>query len=205
MPDNADTAPVEFVESGAAAPRVRADAARNRERVLGAAEELFAELGVGAVTMDAVAARAGVGKGTLYRGFGDKGGLAVALLDARERELQERLLSGRKPFDRRAAPVDRLAAFAAAYVRLAVTQLDLLLMSETNAPLARHGTGVHGSWALYCTNLLSEAGAPDPALRAEALLAMLSAEQVAYWVRHEQRSPAELERSIGAVARSLCG
>ncbi|WP_117000571.1 TetR/AcrR family transcriptional regulator [Desertimonas flava] len=204
MPDTADGSPVDFVTAGARRGRQRADAARNRERVLAAAEELFAELGVGAVTMDAVAARAGVGKGTLYRGFGDKGGLAVALLDARERELQERLLSGRKPFDRRTPPAHRLEAFVVAYLRLAVAQLDLLLMSETNAPLARQSTGVHGAWVLYCTSLLAEGGAPDPDLRAEALLAMLSAEQVAFWVRNEQRSLADLERSLSTVARLLC-
>jgi len=42
-------------------------------------------------------AAAGVGKGTLIPRFGDRAGLAVALLDERERELQERILSGRPP------------------------------------------------------------------------------------------------------------
>jgi AcrR family transcriptional regulator len=74
--------------------RERADAARNRVRVLTAAERLFSLHGVGAVTMDDVAAAAGVGKGTLYRRFGDKGGLAVALLDDRERALQQQILTG---------------------------------------------------------------------------------------------------------------
>lgn len=57
-------------------PRERADAARNRAKVLAAATKLFAEEGVEAVSMDAVAAEAGVGKGTLFRRFGDKAGLA---------------------------------------------------------------------------------------------------------------------------------
>ena len=39
--------------------------------------------------MDAVAEAAGVGKGTLYRRFGDRNGLAYAILDEREREFQE--------------------------------------------------------------------------------------------------------------------
>src|SRR5213080_2904657 len=54
------------------APRERADAARNRIKVLAAAEQLFSARGVAAVSMDDVAASAGVGKGTLYRRFGDK-------------------------------------------------------------------------------------------------------------------------------------
>jgi len=59
-------------------PRERADAARNRAAVLQAAAGLFAEHGVTAVSMDQVAAAAGVGKGTIFRRFGDKAGLAVA-------------------------------------------------------------------------------------------------------------------------------
>nr|BFE88362.1 hypothetical protein GCM10020093_109630 [Planobispora longispora] len=63
-------------------------------KVLAAAARLFREKGVDNVSMDAVAAEAGVGKGTLFRRFGDKSGLAVALLDERERELQGAILSG---------------------------------------------------------------------------------------------------------------
>src|SRR6185312_10778811 len=57
--------------AASAAPIERADAARNRRKVLAAAEGLFATRGVAAVSMDDVAAAAGVGKGTLYRRFGD--------------------------------------------------------------------------------------------------------------------------------------
>ena len=58
-------------------PPERADAARNRGKVLAAAERLFAERGPSRVSMDAVAAEAGVGKGTLFRRFGDRAGLAL--------------------------------------------------------------------------------------------------------------------------------
>ncbi len=50
-------------------PQERADAARNREALLRAAQELVASCGVDAVTMDPVATRAGVGKGTVFRRF----------------------------------------------------------------------------------------------------------------------------------------
>lgn len=56
---------------------MRADAQRNLDRVLGAAQECFAEHGVD-VTVDAVAHRAGVGHGTVFRRFPTK----EALLDA---------------------------------------------------------------------------------------------------------------------------
>src|SRR4051794_39789351 len=83
-----DRAPIELHVVQPAAPSERADAARNRERILEAAERLFAEQGVPNVSMDDIAACAKVGKGTLYRRFGDRGGLALALLDAREAEFQ---------------------------------------------------------------------------------------------------------------------
>src|ERR687889_1208877 len=87
---------VELPVLGAPVVRERADAARNRLRVLAAAERLFAERGVGGVTMDDVAAAAGVGKGTLYRRFADKGGPAGAPPDQRGRRPQQ-LMAGRPP------------------------------------------------------------------------------------------------------------
>ena len=65
----------------AGGPAERADAARNRERILCAAARLFAEQDAGRVSMDAIAAAAGVGKGTIFRRFGDRAGLMHALLD----------------------------------------------------------------------------------------------------------------------------
>ncbi|MFF7634882.1 TetR/AcrR family transcriptional regulator [Kitasatospora sp. NPDC008050] len=55
----------------AAAPRLRADATRNRERILAAARELFADEGA-LVPLDEIAKRAAVGNATLYRNFPDR-------------------------------------------------------------------------------------------------------------------------------------
>ncbi|MFD0637847.1 TetR/AcrR family transcriptional regulator [Catenulispora yoronensis] len=78
-------------------PRERADAARNRALVLQAAWRLYTSGGVEALTTDAVAQEAGVGKGTVYRRFRDKSGLVAALLDDREKELQLAMISGPAP------------------------------------------------------------------------------------------------------------
>ena len=59
---------------------LRADAERNRRRILEAAADEFAERGIG-VTMDAIAARAGVGVGTVYRRFPEKSELLAALFE----------------------------------------------------------------------------------------------------------------------------
>lgn len=72
----------------------RVDAARNRARVLDAAARLFAAEGVDAVSMEEVARAAGVGKGTLYRRYADKGELSAALIDADARSLQAEVLAG---------------------------------------------------------------------------------------------------------------
>lgn len=183
--------------------RERADAARNRLRVLAAAERLFAARGVAGVTMDDVAAEAGVGKGTLYRRFLDKGGLAMALLDERERVLQQRLLRGEPPVGPGASPSDRLGAFVESYLSLVAGQLDLVELSETSTPGARLRTGAHRFWRQHCHYLLTEAAAPQPDLRADILLAALAAEQVRHWLHDERRPLAELAEGVSAVAFAL--
>lgn len=78
---------------GTPAPE-RADAARNRRRILDAAARIVAEEGPDAVTMNQVAHASGIGVGTVYRRFGDVSQLLWALLDDRERRFQEAYMSG---------------------------------------------------------------------------------------------------------------
>jgi len=181
----------------------RADAARNRLRVLAAAERLFAERGVAGVTMDDIASAAGVGKGTLYRRFVDKGGLAVALLDQRERELQERILAGPPPLGPGADPATRLTAFVTGYLTFLERQLDLILLSETSTPGARLRTGAHAFWRQHCQYLLNQAGAPHPEVRADLLLAGLAAEQVRHWLQDQRYDLADLASAVCSAALAL--
>jgi AcrR family transcriptional regulator len=66
----------------------RADKARNRARILAAASAAFAERGI-ETQMDDVAARAGLGVGTLYRHFATKEALMVALLERKFEQILE--------------------------------------------------------------------------------------------------------------------
>ena len=155
----------------------RADAQRNRLKVLAAAEKLFAEHGVRNVSLDAIAAAAGVGKGTVFRRFGDRAGLAVALLDERERALQERMLSGPPPLGPGAPAGERLLAFLDAYADLLEAQLELLLDSENASTGARYRVGAYRFWHRHVAVLLEEARPDlDADYTAHALLAAVAAD-----------------------------
>src|SRR5919204_1063813 len=97
-------------------PRQRADAARNRARILEAARGLFDQHGVAGVTMEQVARAADVGKGTVFHRFGDRAGLVMALLDEHERKLQDELLRGAPPLGPGAPAGQRLIALLDALV-----------------------------------------------------------------------------------------
>ncbi|MFV2197698.1 TetR/AcrR family transcriptional regulator [Nocardiopsis sp. LOL_012] len=155
-------------------PRERADAARNRTRVLEAAARLFTEGGAEALTVDAVAQAAGVGKGTVFRRFGDKSGLAAALLDQRERELQEAVVFGEPPLGPGAPARERALAFFDAYLAYLADHLDLVRLSETAAPGARFRVGAYAFWHRHLAILCAER--PDPEHLAHALLGMAAAD-----------------------------
>lgn len=160
--------------TSASAPVERADAARNRAKILAAAADLFADRDPRTVTMDEVAKAAGVGRGTLYRRYPDIGSIAVALLDEHERELQEQLLRGEPPLGPGAPPADRLAAFYGAFVELLDRHAHLVLGAETGS--ARFASGAYRFWRTHIRALLAEAQVPETDALIEPLLAPLAAE-----------------------------
>src|ERR1700757_1240321 len=94
----------------------RADAARNRQHLLATAREMLAEQGLDKLTMDGLAERAGLGKGTVFRRFGTRAGIFQALLDDDERDFQQHVLAGPPPLGPGAAPLDRLMAYGHARI-----------------------------------------------------------------------------------------
>lgn len=167
-------------------PRERADAVRNREKVLRAAQCLFARHGVGHVTMEAVAAEAGVGKGTLFRRFGDRASLVRALLSERERAFQDLILRGPPPLGPGASSVERLVAFGRGMVELLEAHGDLLVVAERHALGGRCHSPPYALYRAHVRTLLAQADpAADPEFLADALLAPLSAELYRH-LRHER-------------------
>jgi AcrR family transcriptional regulator len=94
----------------------RADAAHNRRLLLATAREMLAEHGADKLTMDGLAERAGLGKGTVFRRFGTRAGIFQALLDDDERDFQQQVLSGPPPLGPGAPPLDRLIAYGRARI-----------------------------------------------------------------------------------------
>jgi AcrR family transcriptional regulator len=184
-------------------PSERADAARNRAKVLEAARRLFAEHGVGNVTMEQVAQAAGVGKGTVFHRFGDRAGLVMALVDDDERALQERLLRGPPPLGPGAPPRERLEALVDALLDLLERYGDLLRDSEASRPGARYDTGAYSAWHQHATMLIAEArpGYDAPVL-AHLLLAPLAAEHYKHLTDDEG---IELDRLRAALRGLVLG
>lgn len=184
-------------------PPERADAARNRQRILDAAEGLFATQDPAAVTMGDIARAAGVGRATLYRRYPDPGSVARALLDEHERELQAELISGEPPLGPGAPPAERLGAFYAAMVDLLDRHLHLVLGAETGS--ARFATGAYGFWRLHVRTLLVEADLPDPDALVDSLLAPLAPEVYRYQRDLLGLQPGVIADGLGGLARRVLG
>jgi AcrR family transcriptional regulator len=172
----------------------RADAARNRERILCAARRLFDERGAGCVSMDEIAEAAGVGKGTLFRRFGSRASLAAAVLSERERDLQEAIIRGEPPLGPGAPAGERLIAFGEALLDMLDTHSELLLAAETGPARFEHPAyRVH---RLHTVLLLAEADPEcDSEMLAETLLASLGAELFIYLRRVRGISLARLKEA----------
>ncbi|WP_181274335.1 TetR/AcrR family transcriptional regulator [Brevibacterium oceani] len=175
---------------------------RNRRKVLEAASELIAEVGVSGLTMDVLAKRAQVGKGTLYRNFTDKAGIASALLDDRVRDMHARMIQGPPPLGPGSPGIERLAAFVESYIRHISGNLDLVLLTEASSPRGRFDRIVYPFWRLHIEVLIREERPDDARFRAEAIMAVLSAAQLEQWLRLEGH---ELDELITRVQEVVVG
>lgn len=182
----------------------RADAARNRELILRAARKLIARRGVNELNFDEVAKEAGVGRATVFRRFPDRSSLLLALLDEHERALQDQILEGEPPLGPGAPAAQRLLAFAEALFELTLEHLELLVGSETTAPLARMHTGAYAVWHLHLAGMLRELRPEaDPDVLADLILALYDAELQRFLA--DERDEASVRELMIDAVRRLAG
>lgn len=182
------------------APSERADAARNRARILMAARKLFAERGASCVSMDEIAAAAGVGKGTLFRRFGSRSALAFALLSEHESCFQESFIRGDPPLGPGAPPAVRLTAFGEARLDLLAEHADVLTAAEVGP--GRLLSAPYAVARLHITLLLREADPRcDAEYLAESLLAALGVDLFLYMRDVRGLSLARLKRGWGELVQ----
>ncbi|GAA1785231.1 TetR/AcrR family transcriptional regulator [Pseudarthrobacter sulfonivorans] len=161
----------------------RSDAARNRERLLEAARELIAECGVDSLTMDRLAGRAGVGKGTVFRRFGSRTGLMITLLSDSEAAFQARFMFGPPPLGPGAPGLERLIAFGSARIAYVLEHGDLVRAAESSAQ-SRYEVPAALLWQRHVEILLREEGMEaDPLLMAMTLISTLDPERLLHAVR----------------------
>jgi AcrR family transcriptional regulator len=167
-----------------APPTERRDAARNREALMAAAAELVAEHGARAVTMDAVAARAGVGKGTVFRRFESREGLMGALLNRSETAWQAAVISGEPPLGPGAPARERLVAFGRSRIEVTLQHADLIREAGRVGP---RSYAAYSFTAMHVRYLLAEMGVTgDLPLLATAILAPLEVPILDQQVRIEE-------------------
>jgi AcrR family transcriptional regulator len=184
-------------------PPARADALRNRTAVLEAAAALVADGGARALRMADVSRRAGVGPGTVYRAFGGRSQLLLALLDESERELQEEIIRGAPPLGPGAPPRERLLAFVEALHRLNVAQREILMAADADAG---RRSGAHQAWRLHLALLLAELRPEaDADVLAELLLAALAAPVQAHLIDDRRKTQKAVRAEVLRLAGDVAG
>ncbi|WP_227985370.1 TetR/AcrR family transcriptional regulator [Nocardia spumae] len=179
----------------------RSDAARNRQLLLDAAEALVREFGADGVTMDAVAKRAGVGKGTVFRRFGNRAGLMLALLDQSEQKLQAAFMFGPPPLGPGAPPMQRLIAFGRA--RLAGIEVEGEMRRAADES-GRYASAPYNISKTHVSLLLRQIGVTgDITLLADTLLANLDAALVLHQIRVVGYRPEQIADHWENVVRAL--
>ncbi len=150
--------------------RERADAARNRRAILDATRTLLAEGGADAVTMDRVAATAGVGKGTVFHRFGSRAGLLHALVAEPAETLLAAITDGPPPLGPGADAAQRLLAFFDAMATVFIENVEVMTAVYRSVAPHPRTAEFHAGWAAHITTLLAQA---RPDLDAEAVGGLL--------------------------------
>jgi AcrR family transcriptional regulator len=197
--------------SGTSPGRERSDVVRNRAAILDAAGTLFDEAtDATAVTMDDVAAAAGVGKGTVFRRFGDQAGLLRAVFDARIAALVEKIESGPAPLGPSTPPRERIPAALVATVEFKVENRQLTRLLERVEQRPAGGNffetpNYRWAHALLTQGLTDIVEPADAAFYAHALLSLTRIDFIEHFLFAEGHTTAELQRHIVDLVARVIG
>ncbi|AVZ73257.1 TetR family transcriptional regulator [Streptomyces lunaelactis] len=186
------------------ARKERADAARNREAVLTAAARLFTERGdPDRVSMDDIAAAAGVGKGTLFRRFGDRVGLVKALVEQRTEQLRADVVAGPPPLGPGTPAGERVLALLDALLSLKLETRPLMLALESAGSGSPYLNDAYALWHAQLASLLAEVrGERDADYLAHALLAAVRSDLIEH-LATSGTSPQHIHDGVDALARAV--
>ncbi|MEV5428698.1 TetR/AcrR family transcriptional regulator [Streptomyces sp. NPDC052701] len=185
----------------------RADALRNREAVLAAADRLFAACDRPEdVTMADIAAAAGVGKGTLFRGFGDRTGLIRALYEARLEPVRRAITDGPRPLGPDTPPAERVPALLDAVLCFKLDHRHLSLALEGTGSDSPYRAEHYDWWHATLRDVVEQLpGFPDGDFTAHALLAAVRADLVDHLAGRRQMSRERLRADLAAFTARVLG
>jgi AcrR family transcriptional regulator len=186
----------------------RADASRNRQAILAAARTLFDTADDPlTVTMDDIAAAAGVGKGTLFRRFGDRTGLLRAVFDTRIAGLMAAIVNGPPPLGPATPPRERLLALLDAMIefKLGNRKITRALEQTSERTSFLESPNYQLAHALF-TDLLTGIVTPDRAAwTAHALLSFTRIDLLENLIATQAWTAARLRQEIQDVAGRILG
>ena len=178
----------------------RADAARNREAILTAAAALFERAGT-SVSMADVARAAGVGKGTVFRRFGDRTTLVQEVLRPRVTALRASIESGPPPLGPGAAPSTALHAYLDALFDFVWTGRPLIRALEHRAPHAYYANEPSRFWIAELTRRLARAHPrADAEYLAHAVFTALRADVIEYLITEKHMPEERIRAGVHALA-----
>jgi AcrR family transcriptional regulator len=191
----------------------RSDAIANRQRILVVTRRLFARHGPAAVNMSDIVKAAGVGRGTLYRHFANKGELCLAVMDEEIAEFQNEVLEHFRQMTAEQAPamtkldyfLDRLVYFTEMYTPL------LREAQRQGLPYFEKKEGTAQQWQqVTVAGLLRAAVASgeispgmDIEYLADAILAPLNAQLFHHQRELKEFSPQRISASLRAFVARL--
>ncbi|MER6239691.1 TetR/AcrR family transcriptional regulator [Streptomyces clavifer] len=154
--------------------------------------------------MDDIAAPAGVGKGTLYRRFGDRAGLIGAVIASRLEPLQHAVQEAQEAAA--SSPRQRVLDLLDASLRFKIENRNLMSAAEEAGLSSPYQAGHYGWWHETLRAALEQVpGVQAPDFTAHALLAAIRADLVAHLIDDQEMTAEALRAALAAHIDKVLG